>query len=397
MARLTDLRSARAGARGRGRRAAVAGWRCAAGCAAAPRRSAAAHPLLRLERIGDLLMPLPALAELRALAPDGDDRPGRRQLERDARRGDSRHRSRRDARRRLAGARAAAGRAARAAPLQAARLAARRYDLAINFEPDIRSNIAARGRRRAAAPWGSPAAAAARSSTWRSTTTRRAHTTDNARRLVARGARPRARRRRSPATLRDSRGQPRGGRAAARRRSRARCVGVHVSGGRAIKQWPRSAFRRSRRARWSRDRSAAIVLTGTRGRSRAGRRSSRAALPPDRVVDLSGDVDLLTVAAVHRRSSISSSPATPARCTWPPRSARRSSRCSGRRIRAATRRAARATRSSASTCRAARATGSGCRPRAASATRRTACAGIEVAPACWRPSTTTLAPRDAAR
>ena len=46
-----------------------------------------------------------------------------------------------------------------------------------------------------------------------------------------------------------------------------------------------------------RDRSASIVLTGTPG-ERAQVDSVKAGLPPDRVVDLSGDIDLLTAAAV---------------------------------------------------------------------------------------------------
>ena len=73
-------------------------------------------------------------------------------------------------------------------------------------------------------------------------------------------------------------------------------VGMHVSGGRAIKQWPEPRFRELAE-RLVRDRAASIVLTGTPA-DRAQVDLVCAALPPDRVVDLSGDIDLLTAAAV---------------------------------------------------------------------------------------------------
>ena len=73
-------------------------------------------------------------------------------------------------------------------------------------------------------------------------------------------------------------------------------IGMHVSGGRAIKQWPETRFR-DVAAALVRDRGAAIVLTGTPG-ERAQTAIVREALPADRVLDLSGGADLLTVAAV---------------------------------------------------------------------------------------------------
>src|SRR5258708_37822475 len=95
----------------------------------------------RLERIGDLLMAGPALAELRALAPDasidlvvgswnreiatalpGVDRVETLDANWLAREG--------------------AGSGPLGLALQTARWRSRRYDLAINFEPDIRTNIA---------------------------------------------------------------------------------------------------------------------------------------------------------------------------------------------------------------------------------------------------------------
>ncbi len=72
-------------------------------------------------------------------------------------------------------------------------------------------------------------------------------------------------------------------------------IGIHVSGGRAIKQWPETRFREVAE-RLVRDRSAAIVLTGT-STDRAQGDLVRAALPPDRVLDLSTGVGLLAVAA----------------------------------------------------------------------------------------------------
>ena len=191
----------------------------------------------------------------------------------------------------------------------------------------------ARGARR-----DSRAAAADRCSTSRSTTTRR-RTPPTTRVTLVRAAFGASAERRSPWAP----SHP-GGRIARRRRgcwrrsAGALKVGIHVSGGRAIKQWPETRFREVAEY-LVRDRSAAIVLTGTPA-DRAQIEVVRAALPPDRVLDLSDSVDLLTAArgdraarpVRDRRHGPDAPGATP--------SARRSSRCSGRRIRAATRRAA---------------------------------------------------------
>ena len=95
----------------------------------------------RLERIGDLLMAGPALAELRALAPDASIDLVVGSWNRDIARA-------------LPGvdrvetldadwlAREGAGSGPLGLALQTARWRSRRYDLAINFEPDIRTNIA---------------------------------------------------------------------------------------------------------------------------------------------------------------------------------------------------------------------------------------------------------------
>jgi ADP-heptose:LPS heptosyltransferase len=73
-------------------------------------------------------------------------------------------------------------------------------------------------------------------------------------------------------------------------------VGMHVSGGRAIKQWPEGRFRDVAEHLVT-NRSATIVLTGSPA-DRAQVELVRAALPPNRVLDLSADVSLLTAAAV---------------------------------------------------------------------------------------------------
>lgn len=247
----------------------------------------------RLERIGDLLMTGPALAELRALAPAASidlvvgswNReiasaiPGINRLET------------------LDAAwlsRGADGLGPVQLAARAARWRDRRYDLALNFEPDIRTNVAlaASGARRTA---GFRSAGGGALLDIGLDYDPSAHTIDNARRLVhaAIGGEPDG-----PVpfalTIPD-----------ANRAQAARIlaplggglkVGLHVSGGRAIKQWPEARFREVAE-HLARARSAAIVLTGTPA-DRAQVDLVRTALPGNRVVDLSGDVDLLTAAAV---------------------------------------------------------------------------------------------------
>ena len=247
----------------------------------------------RLERIGDLVMTGPALADLRALAPGASidlvvgswNReiaaafPGVDRVET------------------LDAAwlsREGSGLSALGLATQAARWRSRRYDLAINVEPDIRTNvaIAAAGARRTAG-FASGGGGALLDEALDYDTS--AHTIDNARRLVhvAVGRTPDA-----PAAwaLR----VPDATRAEASRLlapiQGGLKVGLHVSGGRAIKQWPETRFRELAE-RLVRDRAASIVLTGTPG-DRAQVEVVRTALPPDRVIDLSGDVPLLTAAAV---------------------------------------------------------------------------------------------------
>lgn len=248
----------------------------------------------RIERIGDLIMTLPALAELRALVPDatidlvvgGWNReiataiPGIDRVETvDAEwliRGDG-------------PAVTPMGLALRAAMWRS-----RNYDLGINFEPDIRTNIAlaVAGARRSVGYRSGGGGALLDVALDYDT---RAHAADNARRLVqtALNADPLDA---VPCTLRI----PDGHRAEAARLlapfGGSMKVGLHVSGGRAIKQWPEPRFRDVAQI-LVRDRGAAIVLTGAPA-DRAQVDRVLAALPPDRVLDLSGGLDLLTVAAV---------------------------------------------------------------------------------------------------
>jgi len=256
---------------------------------AAPRRILC----LRLERIGDLLMTLPALAELRTLAPDAEidlivgswNRdiagaiPGITRVEM----ADAAWLTR-------------DGKGSATAPLlaRAATWRSRQYDLAINFEPDIRSNLtlgAVRAMRAAGFVSGGGGAVLDVRLDYDATS----HTEDNALALVraALGAS-------SGTTPMPVLAIPDQSRAEAERRLAVlpdgRRIGLHVSGGRAIKQWPDSRFR-DVAEHVVRTRDASIVLTGAPG-DRAQVEIVRSALPADRVLDLSEGTNLLTTAAI---------------------------------------------------------------------------------------------------
>lgn len=248
---------------------------------------------LRLERLGDLLMTLPALAALRAALPEArvDLVVGSWN---------------RDIAAAIPGidtietldaawlAREGHGLGTVALARKAARWRRRRYDLALNFEPDIRSHtvLAAAGAARTAGFESGGGGAFLDVALDHDPA---AHTADNTVRLVRRAldledgptptaglAIPDASRTEAARLL-----EPLGARLR---------IGVHAGGGRAIKQWPESRFREVA-ARLIAERSAAIVLTGTAA-EQAQAATVREGLPRERVLDLSQGVSLLTVAAV---------------------------------------------------------------------------------------------------
>lgn len=253
--------------------------------------------LLRIERIGDLLMALPAVRDVRTLAPSAqiDLVVGgwnaslaaavpsvNRVITLDAkwleREGDG---------------------LGMLALLGAARgWRAAGYDLAINFEPDIRSNLllSASGAGWTVG-WASGGGGPVLDQALDFDPT--AHTIDNARRLVtAAFGRTPASASSPPPLLAIPDAAVRA--AAARLRTHASntrpLIGVHVSGGRAIKQWDPARFGDVAET-LVRTRGATIVLTGTSG-ERALVETVKRRLPGESVIDVSGDIDLLELAAV---------------------------------------------------------------------------------------------------
>ena len=252
--------------------------------------------LLRLERIGDLVMALPAIRDVRALAPEAQidlvvgswnaplarmipavDRVETLDAAWLAREGQGL-----DTRRLLREARACRSRG---------------YDLALNFEPDIRSNLML------------AAAGAGYTAGWRSggggplidralDYDPAAHTTANARRLVAEtfGRTP-------PEAARPVLVIPDDAAAAASARLKTAgagpLVGVHVSGGRAIKQWDPARFADVAR-RLAAEHGATIVATGAPG-DRALVDDLGRALAPRPLLDVSSDGDLVAAAAILAR------------------------------------------------------------------------------------------------
>lgn len=249
----------------------------------------------RIERIGDLLMTLPALAELHALAPEAEidlvvggwNRelagaiPGIAGVETvDAEW--------------LARGNEARGLSPLAVAARAAGWRPRRYDLAINFEPDIRTNVAIAA---VGASWTAGFASGGGGALLDQALDYdpRTHTTDNALALVRAVFTAESVTAPSGSLKIDD-----GHRTEARRilapLGEGPKIGLHVSGGRSVKQWPEARFREVAE-HLVREREANIVFTGTPA-DRAQIDQVRAALPQERVVDLSGGVDLLTAAAV---------------------------------------------------------------------------------------------------
>jgi len=248
--------------------------------------------LLRLERIGDLVMTLPAIAAVRALAPsaqidlvvgswnaqlataipsvDEVETLDAQWLARDG-----------------------GGRGLTQLLKHAAGWRRKHYDLAINFEPDVRSNllIAAVG-----AEWASGYRSGGggplldEALDYDPT----AHTTDNAKRLVETvfGAA-------APAQTTSLIEIP----DAYRQRVRALLgsatrplVGMHVSGGRPVKQWDPARFGEVAR-RLVAGRGATILLTGSAADRPLVEQVTRV-LPAGGAIDATGEADLLTLAAL---------------------------------------------------------------------------------------------------
>ncbi len=252
--------------------------------------------LLRLERIGDLLMALPAIADVRALAPDAaiDLVVGSWNL---------------PLARAIASvstvttldaawlAREGGGLGVPALIRAARRWRGRRYDLAFNFEPDLRSNllVAACGARWTAgyrSGGGGPLLDAALDYD------PELHTADNARRLVAAVFG-----RTAPPPEARLLALPEDARAAAARRLAVRTplAGLHVSGGRAVKQWEPERFAEvAQRLAYA---GATFVLTGAPA-PRPLVDAVRRRHPADRVIDVAGEVDLLALASLLERLDV---------------------------------------------------------------------------------------------
>jgi ADP-heptose:LPS heptosyltransferase len=245
--------------------------------------------LLRLERIGDLVMALPAIADVRALAPGAEiDLVVGRWNEALAQLipGITRVRVL-DAAwlAREGGGLGVAGLLASAREFRTTG-----YDLAINFEPDVRSNLllAASGARWTAgyaSGGGGPLLDVALEYD------ARVHTTDNARRLVREvfGRTP-------PATVLPLLSVlPADAGARLRPAGTGPLVGVHVSGGRAIKQWPPERFADVARLLIEQV-NATIVLTGSSA-DRPLVDSVKRRLPAGSVIDVTGEASLPELAA----------------------------------------------------------------------------------------------------
>lgn len=256
--------------------------------------------LLRLERIGDLLMSAPAIAAVREFAPDAEIDlvvgswntsiarliPGIDRVETlDA----------------AWLARGSGGGGMRALMARARGWRAREYDLAINFEGDIRSHllVALSGATERA---GFTMAGGGPLLTRRFEFDPRQHTTANALRLVRDtfaalqtnhiGAPAAPFRLQLPALARE--------RAAALVGREARVIALHASGGRAIKQWPPERFAAAA-ARVARELDATLVLSGSPG-DRPIVDEVRAKLPDDvAIIDLAGGLELPILAAVLER------------------------------------------------------------------------------------------------
>jgi ADP-heptose:LPS heptosyltransferase len=263
------------------------------------RRSHPAAPkrilVLRLERIGDLLMTLPALADLRTLVPAAEIDLIVGSWNADLARAI-------DPVTRVASVDAAwLARESQGGTLPSLIRAARRwrhtpYDLAINFEPDIRSNLMLRV---SGAAWTAGYQSGGGGSLLDIAIDYddRAHTTDNARRLVSTVFQSAVPEDVSPTLVVPSASHQNASRLLGD--ADGPLIGIHASGGRAIKQWPPERFSEVGR-RLVDATGARIVLTGG-PRDRDLVEAVKTALPPSHVVDIAGHVDLLTLAGILER------------------------------------------------------------------------------------------------
>jgi ADP-heptose:LPS heptosyltransferase len=250
--------------------------------------------LMRIERIGDLVMAIDAIADVVAAAPEAEvDLVVGSWNEEIARCIPGVHRIETLDAAWLA--RNGTGRGVSALLTRARQWRSRHYDLAINFEPDIRSHflLAASGAATTAgfgSGGGGPLLDIALSFD------QRRHTSENARRLVAAVLDV-------PARIRPWRLElPAGAKARALDvlgAARSPVVGMHVSGGREIKQWPPERFGQVG-ARLANERGATIVLTGS-SNDRSLVDAARRSLADDAVIDLTGQLDLVSLAAVLER------------------------------------------------------------------------------------------------
>lgn len=252
---------------------------------------------MRLERIGDLLMAVPAISEARAAAPNAriDLVVGSWNA---------------DVARYIHGidevivadapwlARGATGSGAFALAGTAMGWRTRRYDLAVNFEPDVRSNaILALSGARWTAGYRSAGGGAFLDQSLDYQP--QEHTVDNARRLVRAvlggdlgpaptGLKISDDRRRHAAEILAGRSRP--------------VVAMHAAGGREVKQWEPARFAAVARTLIE-ERGATIVLTGGAGDSAIVDGVKRT-LPSSHVVDVSHLRDLMSVAAVLERCEL---------------------------------------------------------------------------------------------
>jgi lipopolysaccharide heptosyltransferase II len=255
--------------------------------------------LLRLERIGDLLMVVSAIKRLRELLPDaeidlvtGSWNAALAELLPSVNRTD------------ILDAPWLSREADPLTPRQMIARAwswrARRYDLALNFEPDIRSNILVwlSGARRRVGYWtGGGGGLLTESLAYDPMQ----HVSDNALRLVRAAAgigksTPGGPDSGSPsllvtplpaAVIRVLEGR------------RGRLIGLHASGGRAVKQWPPDRFRELAGGLIA-EQDATMILTGSPGDGELVDAVS-AGLPEDRVINLSGQLNLPELASLLGR------------------------------------------------------------------------------------------------